>query len=181
MRTYLLIIAFILSACMSNKSSNEAFNNTRNIITKIATDSSELVLETFVDSNKVYNCVLIRQELIFKKNGQTVARCLFPMVDNSKKYTHEDSITMLDNLIYEIGVLEGTNGNIYTIYGAGSCNACPELFAFYSQSGDVLWLSYSNKEKVYKSVGDFYNVTKKYGLDTIKWYKKEYKTATIDL
>lgn len=172
----------MMSSCTNENAGDEGLKNTsKNISIRVSVDSSELILETRIDSNKINNTVSIKQMLIFKQNGHQIAQSPSPIIANNKVFTHEDSITVLDNVIYEIGALKGGKGNLFTIYGAGSCNACPELVAFYNQSGKCVWLNYSNASKVYKSIGDFTKELNTYGIDSTKWFNKDYRRVTVDL
>lgn len=182
MRNLAMIITLILLSCVDVKRDEETQGGTPKMLSiRLATDSSELILETCIDSNETNNTASIKQKLIFKMNGVIIAQTTSPIFDERKTLTSEDSLTVLDNVIYEIGVLEGSNGSVYTVYGAGSCNACPELFAFYKHSGECIWLNYSNKNKFYKNFGDFSSVCRLYGIDSLKWQNKEYRYVTLEL
>jgi hypothetical protein len=181
MRNILLIILVLVSCSNKDKDGVNEKVGLKKMYISISKESNELILETIIDTNKVSNTFAINQKLIFKKNSKFISEKKSPILNENGIYSNEDSITVLDNIIYEIGLLEGSNGFIYSIYGAGSCNACPELYAFYNQMGNCIWLIYSNKNKLYKSIGNFNEVCKNYGIDTSDWYNKVYRRKSFNL
>lgn len=181
MKNILLIILVLVSCSNKDKDKINEKLGLKRIYISISKDSNELILETLIDSNKKNNTIAIKQKLIFIKSGKEISEKKSPILNGNGIYNNEDSITVLDNIIYEIGLLEGSNGFVYSIYGAGSCNACPELYAFYNQMGNCIWLIYSNKNKLYKSIGNFNDICKNYGIDTSDWYNKVYRRKSLNL
>lgn len=189
MKLYLLVLFTAFTFYSPNKQiKRETSLHVTILINKIKTsDDEELVLKTFVyDSCQIKNSSTFlngikKQELIFLKDGKQICKESSPM---GKKYVSadcRDSLQVLENVIYEISVIEGIHRNLYVIKGSGVCNACPELFAFYNTLGECVWLNYSNKYKVFKAVGSFKDACKEFGIDSSIWYGNKYKKVKINL
>lgn len=187
----LILLAFCKISC--NNTSSATVPNKLQKIKVIVTEISSSTGETFKLKSFIYDSCLIkhstttqtgvkRQELFFLKNGVQITKNESPIINVTYSQSNcTDSLQVMECSIYEIGVLEGTKGKIFSIKGVGLDNASPELFAFYDVNGKCVWLSYSNQFKSYKSAGDYDSVCKEIGVDTSLWLAGHYKKATIDL
>ena len=183
---FLLFIAGPLCSIKQNRLQNDEHLTV--LTTKVSDDKNDdLILRTYVydscliNNSSTFSNGVKKQELFFLVNGKLVSKKISPMKMRFVNAECTDSLKVLENVIYEIGLIQGNGKILYTIKGAGLCNACPELFAFYNTSGDCLWLKYSNQYKIFKTYGDFESVCKDYGIDPDVWYSNKYKKVKINL
>lgn len=181
----------ILYACSNddNSQKNKELNNNNLLTKQIKSSTGEILkLNTFLydsclikESSTIKNAVK-KQSLLFIKNGAQISISDNP-VDNTVFRTTNcaDSLKVLECVIYEIGFIEGSRGNLFCVKGVGLCNACPELFAFYNMSGECIWFNYSNQYKVFNSFGNFSEVCSRNGIDSTAWLNGKYKKVDIGL
>ncbi|GEM_PF-6653022 len=138
-------------------------------------DTSKKMLE---GQSNVTDKLIVYQKMIFYKNDLKIGNKISPVPFISQKTDDNESISVLENFIYELGVIEGANYSLFCVKGSGHCNACPEFFAFYSLQGECLWYQYSNTVKSFLHFGNFEDICKKAGIDSDKWANGEYKKVT---
>lgn len=112
-----------------------------------------------------FNPAIISQKLSFLKNNVVVKEMESPARHSKRKLSKGKSTTILENIIYKVGTLEGENGAVFYFEGTGACNACTELKAFYTLEGEREFCFYGNKDKTIISYGDPHEVYKKYGIN----------------
>jgi hypothetical protein len=185
---YLIILLIGVSCGSKTAVIQESLQSDKTILeTALSSSKGRLLLHTTIDTSlneeEVYpfKYGVIKQELFFYLDGKVVNRCLSSMPFSSITRNNGDSVKILENVIYELGILKGGSYDLYSVKGAGLCNSCPEYFAFYTMAGDCVWSNYSSKYKVFKSTGDFNEACINAGIDSIKWFNNDYKKIEADI
>jgi hypothetical protein len=135
------------------------------------TDEYSLEIETmyiydslFLADNWVsdLNEVVISQLLTFKLKD-SIIRKQFHDVKTRVVRKSIGNVSLLDNVIREVGIVEGRKGSFYKISGAGGCNACSEYLGYYSMQGKLLSKIYSSRmDRFSYTTGDIDKVIKQF-------------------
>jgi hypothetical protein len=117
------------------------------------------------DEKHVFNPICISQDLVFKKDGSTVAIVSSPSKKINQKTASGDTVLMLENVITYLNAYSGTKGSVYSVEGYAGCNACSAFFNWYDLNGNLLRSRYGfESDPNAVVVGDMQDVYKKYGL-----------------
>lgn len=76
-----------------------------------------------------------------------------------------DSVKIYENVIKEIGVLEGQNTALFFVGGYGGCNSCPEWNGLFSLNGELLWHHYGNGRIIVSQSGHLDLLLTESGID----------------
>lgn len=99
------------------------------------------------DETNIFNPIVLKQELYFLKNNRIISERESVSHKISQSISHGEEMEMLENVIYEIGVIHRKEKPIFVVYGYGGCNSCTEYFGYYSMDGKLLWEFYGSKIK----------------------------------
>ena len=120
-----------------------------------------LPFENFPDSN-LTNPIVIEQRLVFREDEKIIISYDVPLKLTTVKDYRGKIIKMLDVPIWQMYVLKGRTGSVFSIDGttAPFCigHLCPEFSGLYSMDGKSLYQSYTNSWNAQK----FRNVLDKY-------------------
>ena len=184
MKLYFIALLISLASCAGPTRENIKVSEAEKVFTQITgMHNSELILVStlnrsiLLSDTSIFSVAVTNQNLIFKTSGVEIKKTS-PILPTDHKSGRGSQAT-LDCIIYELGILPGTKEDLFIIRGAGLCNACPELFAFYNKRGVCVWLTYSNKYKIYNSIGSFEGVCEEYGVDSILWQKGDYRKIEV--
>jgi hypothetical protein len=131
------------------------------------------------DSN-FFNPVVLKQQLQFLQNGKIIKEIEYPTNKVLLKVTGGNYVKMLENVLFNIGVVEGSKGSLYVLNGYGGCNSCTEYIGFFSLEGEILWYSYANTQTVFGAFGDLNKVLEKYNIPKeIVFSNKKYKNVDV--
>ena len=123
--------------------------------------------EQALNNQLLPNSTVFKQTLIFKRDGKIIAQKDFPV---KKKIIKKNGtkLIVLDNVIYQIGMVKGKKGGFYKIDGSGGCNGCSEYWGAYSMQGKLLNETYFSPGLFDHKVGNFNEIIKRYALDPAK-------------
>jgi hypothetical protein len=111
------------------------------------------------------NQVVLGQELIFEYMDSIL--CAIPFhVQKRTSIKLNKKISLLDAVVFEAAIINGTKGSIYKIRGSGGCTDCSNYTGYYSLKGTLLFENYfSHKDKFVKNFGDYKKVLRRYGVE----------------
>jgi hypothetical protein len=148
---------------------------TLQIETKYLYDKAYLTPGWFEDHNQA----VLAQKIIFKRKGILLNTRSFdvrslPAIKFGKK------VSLLDNVIIEIAVVNGTKGSFYKIEGYGGCNNCTNYTGYFSLNGKLLFKTYSSHLDGFSTgMGDYKNVWKQYGVPAKRENTPNLKALTV--
>lgn len=178
----LLIIGLFISGTLEK--SNE--NIQKLVKNEISDGSNKLVLVTLISTKKTkgsseynFSTVIEEQSLVFYHKNGLIKKVNLPIPKMYVETLSGDSIKVVENVIYELGVLNGKKQNLFITKGQGHCNACPEFFGIYDELGNTLWSSYSNKYITFMTFGDFEEAFKISEADSLNWESGNFKKVDI--
>jgi len=88
-------------------------------------------------------------------------------------------VTMPENVIINIGLIEGKNNALFSINGYGGCNACSELYSIYSLEGEMLYTLYQTEPEVHAHYGTLTKVLSRYGVNEKDYRSGNYKKVDV--
>lgn len=101
-------------------------------------------LELSPDETHLNTPICSEQKLMFYNGDSLIVEIHYPTGIITQKLANGDSVRMYENVIKEIGVLEGRNTALFFLGGYGGCNSCPEWNGLFSLTGELLWHNYGN-------------------------------------
>ncbi len=127
------------------------------------------------DTN-VFSPICIDQYLIFTHNDTVLKRVRYPAKKIWQKTYNSQNVLMLENVIFNIGIINGKYGSLLAVNGYGGCNSCSEFLGLYSMKGDLLYESYVHLNQTITLVGNPQQTLKKYGIPDSIFLKGIYGT-----
>lgn len=174
---YALSVFVVISCVSTKKNVNSIF---------VEKNNYKLILNTFTCDTLTFNeyypfeKLVVRQHLIFE-NKNLLDSVSVDIPYFKFELNNSDTVIIPENVIDEIGVLEGQNQNIFIITGRGYHNSSPELTAFYSSTGELLYFNYSSKYQLVKEIGNFDSLILASGIDTTKYFNHDYYYEKLEL
>lgn len=149
-------------------------------------DEYELCIETYClydsvikSESNLFNPVCIKQELFFFQEGSILKKIDYPVNKIKQVVFSGNKIEMLENVIINIGVIDGKRGSLFSVKGYGGCNSCSEFYGLYSLKGELLWYSYAKKNEVFNQFGDFNQIIHQYGIKENIIFESSYKKICV--
>lgn len=125
--------------------------------------------------------VCIKQDVYCLKLGETLNKCNYKVRIIKQKLINGNRIKMIDNVITQIGIIEGSKGILFTIFGYGGCNSCSELYSIFSLNGEKIYFLYQQGQKEFKNFGDLKKICSQYGIVEDDFLSGNYRKKTLYL
>lgn len=199
--------SFVFIGCTDNKDDSQKQKlNIQHSDTSVNVIESSNKLETYLDTTEVnfnkyklklisifindsvssnetnmFNPICLSQIICFSINDSMVYSAPQPVRYITQMNNQGKKILMMENVVNEIGFLEGKEGLLFSIEGYGGCNSCTEYRALYNDKGEIVYCRYSNQKTVYSKIGELQSVLKKYGIESSTYQSGDFTKAKVSL
>jgi len=131
------------------------------------------------DQKHFFPSICVEQTLFFLKNNIVSKKCNYQVKKVAQMVESGQKIKMLENVIVEIGVVEGKYGSVFVIGGYGGCNSCSELDGVFSMKGEKLYLLYRERNIEFENFGNLDSISLKYGFMQDDYWSRNYRKKWI--
>ena len=145
-----------------------------------------VIYDSLLSDNLFFDHKVIKQQLEFYKNDTLIRTFLFNPRKIVIRTSHIKKISVFENIISEVSVLQGKNGWLYEISGGGVTLNQTEYFGLFTPEGKCLFYSYSpalNKHvrglPYDKGKGNLDSSINKYGIDLNLFFHPQ-NVITVD-
>ncbi len=180
---------------ISKKSRVNVDSNKTNSV-KYLSNNVEIKTDTTILSSG-FNKIILLSDYVVDSLNESESIYFFPLILNQKinlfyqnkliysknhavkkievKDKHNKKIKILENVIYQIGIIEGQKESFFCIEGYGGCSSCTEYSEIINKNGNTIFLLFYDEKKVYQSKGNLINVLSENGIDQKKYRSGNYK------
>jgi hypothetical protein len=99
-----------------------------------------------VTEKHLWEPVVINQYFEFKKDQKTINLQKSISRRINQKTTNNCNKEMLENVVFEVSLLRGSNSNYYYLSGFGGCNSCSILDMVFDEKGKIIYSYYSSED-----------------------------------